>query len=98
MIVFLPGPYEPQTIEIGTAWGVTLPGGNGDVFIGELKHPDKFWPFDPFIFDVSYGSMKRNGWMMTRSRLSNLIGRFDISHPSLRVFLTVTREGYSNLQ
>ena len=54
MIPFLPGPDEPQTIEIDTSWGAKLTAHKGDILISEIATPDNFWPIDPFIFEESY--------------------------------------------
>ena len=51
---FLPGPNEPQTLEVKTPWGATLTAKKGDMLISEIDAPDDVWPIDPEIFDKTY--------------------------------------------
>ena len=54
VIPFLPGPHEPQTLEINTPWGAQLTARRGDFLVSEVDTPDDYWPIDPVIFDESY--------------------------------------------
>jgi len=51
---FLPGPDEPQTLEINTPWGAELTARKGDFLVSEVDTPNDFWPIDPVIFEESY--------------------------------------------
>jgi hypothetical protein len=54
VVPFLPGPDEPQTLEINTPWGSHLIARKGDLLISEVTTPHDFWSIDPVIFDESY--------------------------------------------
>ena len=54
VVPFLPGPDEPQTIEIHTPWGTDLTARKGDLLVSEIAAPNDYWPIDPVIFEDSY--------------------------------------------
>lgn len=54
VVPFLPGPDEPQTIEIHTPWGTDLTARKGDFLVSEIATPNDYWPIDPVIFEESY--------------------------------------------
>jgi len=54
VIPFLPGPDEPQTMEINTPWGTQLTARKGDFLVSEVDTPNDFWAIDPVIFEESY--------------------------------------------
>jgi hypothetical protein len=54
VVPFLPGPGEPQSIEINTPWGTQLTARKGDFLVSELETPNDYWPIDPVIFEESY--------------------------------------------
>jgi hypothetical protein len=54
VVPFLPGPDEPQSIEINTPWGSQLTARKGDFLISEIATPNDFWSIDPVIFEESY--------------------------------------------
>jgi hypothetical protein len=54
VIPFLPGPDEPQTMEINTPWGTQLTARTGDFLVSEVDTPNDFWAIDPVIFEESY--------------------------------------------
>jgi len=51
---FLPGPNEPQTMQVKTPWGATLTAKKGDMLVSEIDAPNDMWPIDPDIFDKTY--------------------------------------------
>ena len=54
VIPFVPGPDEPQTMEINTPWGTQLTARRGDFLVSEVDTPSDFWAIDPVIFEESY--------------------------------------------
>lgn len=54
VVPFLPGPDQPQTMEIHTPWGTQLTARKGDLLVSEVDTPDDYWAIDPVIFDESY--------------------------------------------
>src|SRR5687768_11665091 len=54
VIPFLPGPDEPQTMEINTPWGTQLTARRGDFLVSEVDTPNDLWAIDPAIFEESY--------------------------------------------
>lgn len=63
---FLPGPDEPQTMDINTPWGTQLTARRGDFLVSEVDTPDDYWPIDPVIFDESY-VIVRPGYCMKKA-------------------------------
>jgi hypothetical protein len=51
---FLPGPGEPDRMEIPTPWGESLTAKAGDYLVSELDNPDDSWPVDADVFENSY--------------------------------------------
>jgi hypothetical protein len=51
---FLPGPNQPQTIEIRTPWGADLTAKHGDYIVSDLKKTGDRWPVDRKIFEDTY--------------------------------------------
>jgi len=51
---FVPGPNEPQTIEVRTPWGADLTAKNGDYLVSEITKPSDRWPVDKTIFEQTY--------------------------------------------
>lgn len=51
---FLPGPGEPQTMEVKTPWGADLTAEHGDYIVIDLKKPGDRWPVDKKIFEETY--------------------------------------------
>ncbi len=54
VVPFLPGPDEPQSMEIVTPWGGQLTTHKGDFLVSEIDTPNDFWSVDPVIFEESY--------------------------------------------
>jgi hypothetical protein len=54
VVPFMPGPAEPQTMDIHTPWGARLTAKKGDFLISEMDTPNDYWPIDPVIFEESY--------------------------------------------
>jgi len=51
---FLPGPDEPQTIEVRTPWGADLTAKSGDYIVSDLQKIGDRWPVDREIFENTY--------------------------------------------
>lgn len=54
VIPFLPGPSDPQTLDVKTPWGAVLTAKKGDFLVSEVDTPNDYWPIDPVIFEESY--------------------------------------------
>jgi len=54
VVPFLPGPNEPQTLEINTPWGNQLTASKGDFLVSEVATPHDYWAVNPVIFEESY--------------------------------------------
>lgn len=54
VVPFLPGPDEPQALEINTPWGTQLTAHKGDFLVSEVATPNDYWAIDPVIFEESY--------------------------------------------
>jgi hypothetical protein len=84
---FLPGPDEPQTMEIHTPWGSDLMAQNGDFLISELDKPDDYWPIDPAIFEESY-VIVRPGYCVKKA-VTLLVPLTDLTHGDPDQMVTV---------
>jgi len=54
VVPFLPGPGEPQSMEIHTPWGTQITARKGDFLVSEVETPYDYWPVDAVIFEESY--------------------------------------------
>ena len=52
--LFMPGPDEPQEVDLQTTWGATLTAQKGDYIVSELDKPNDGWPVEKEIFEESY--------------------------------------------
>ena len=91
VVPFLPGPDEPQTIEIRTAWGAQLRARKGDLLISELATPNDFWPIDPAIFEESY-VITRPGFCVKKA-VTLLVPLTDVTGDPDRIVTVVSLEG-----
>lgn len=92
VVPFLPGPYEAQTMEINTPWGMQLTAKRGDLLISEMDAPNDCWPVDPEIFEESY-EIIRPGTCVKRA-LTLLVPLTDITEgDESRQVTIVTLEG-----
>ena len=91
VIPFMPGPDEPQTLEINTPWGSLLTMKHGDFLIGDLETPNDFWPIDPEIFEKSY-VLIRPGYCIKKA-VTLLIPLIDITGDPDREVTVVSLEG-----
>ena len=66
VLPFVPGPDEPQTLQLQTTWGALLTTKPGDMLISELETPNDYWPIDAKIFEESY-EMIRPGYCIKRA-------------------------------
>ena len=92
VIPFLPGPDEPQTMEINTPWGTQLTARKGDFLISEVDTPNDYWSIDPAIFEESY-AIVRPGYCVKKAitLLAPLIDLTD-GDPD-RLVTVITMEG-----
>jgi hypothetical protein len=65
-VPFLPGPGEPQTMDIDTPWGVQITARPGDFLVSELDNPKDYWPIDPKVFEQSY-TITRPGYCIKKA-------------------------------
>jgi hypothetical protein len=92
VVPFLPGPDEPQSIEINTPWGGQLTAHKGDFLVSEIATPNDFWPIDPVIFEESY-IITRPGFCVKKA-ITQLVPLTDLTggDPDQQVTV-VTMEG-----
>jgi len=91
VIPFLPGPDEPQTMEIKTPWGAELTARKGDFLISEVETPDDYWPIDPVIFEESYVII-RPGYCIKKA-ITLLVPLTEITQDPEREVTIVSLEG-----
>lgn len=65
-VPYLPGPGEPQTMDIDTPWGVQITAKPGDFLVSEVDNPKDFWPIDPVVFEESY-EITRPGYCIKKA-------------------------------
>lgn len=65
-VPYLPGPDEPQTMDIDTPWGVQITAKPGDFLVSEVDNPKDFWPIDPVVFEESY-EVTRPGYCIKKA-------------------------------
>lgn len=87
VIPFLPGPDEPQTMEINTPWGTQLTARNGDFLVSEVDTPNDFWAIDPVIFEESY-VIVRPGYCVKKA-ITLLVPLTDITRGDPHQMVTV---------
>jgi hypothetical protein len=89
---FLPGPREPQTIEVKTPWGAELTAKSGDYLISDVNKPDDCWPVDKEIFENTY-IVTRPGFCM-KNAVTELVPMVDLTNGDPDQIITVeTMEG-----
>ncbi len=91
VVPFLPGPHEPQTMEINTPWGTQLTARKGDFLVSEIATPNDYWSIDPVIFEESY-VMIRPGYCVKKA-VTLLVPLTDITRDPERLVTVVTLEG-----
>ncbi len=91
VIPFLPGPDEPQSIELKTPWGAQLTATRGDFLVSELETPNDYWPIDPAIFEESY-VLIRPGYCAKKA-ITLLAPLTDITHDPDRQVTVRSLEG-----
>ena len=96
VIPFLPGPGEPQTMQINTPWGAQLTAKNGDFLISELETPNDFWPIDAEIFEESY-VLIRPGYCIKKA-VTLLAPLTDITGDPYREVTVVSLEGAETIR
>lgn len=91
VVPFLPGPGEPQVLEINTPWGTQLTARKGDFLVSEVTTPNDYWPVDPVIFEESY-IITRPGYCI-KSAITLLAPLTDLSGDPEKQYTIVTLEG-----
>jgi len=74
---FMPGPDQPQTIEVKTPWGAELTAKKGDYLVSDIAKPDDKWPVDKEIFESTY-IISRPGYCM-KSAVTELAPLTDLT-------------------
>ena len=89
---FLPGPDEPQTIEVKTPWGAELTAKSGDYVVSNIGKPGDRWPIDREIFENSY-LITRPGYCI-KNAVTELVPMIDLTNGNPDQLVTVqTMEG-----
>ena len=89
---FLPGPGEPQTIEVRTPWGADLTAKSGDYLVCSIEKPDDRWPVGKEIFENTY-IITRPGFCM-KNAVTELVPMVDLTNGDPDQIVTVqTMEG-----
>jgi hypothetical protein len=91
VVPFLPGPGEPQSLEINTPWGGQLTAQKGDFLVSEIATPNDFWSIDPVIFEESY-VITRPGFCVKKA-VTELVPLTDVTSDPDRQVTVVTMEG-----
>ena len=91
VVPYLPGPDEPQSIEINTPWGGQLTAHKGDFLISEIDTPNDFWSIDPVIFEESY-IITRPGFC-TKKAVTLLVPLTDITGDPNQQVTVISLEG-----
>ena len=97
VVPFLPGPDEPQSMEINTPWGGQLTARKGDFLVSEISTPNDFWSIDPVIFEESY-IITRPGFCVKRA-VTLLVPMIDLTggNPERQVTV-ITMEGPATIR
>jgi hypothetical protein len=91
VVPFLPGPGEPQSLEINTPWGGQLTAQKGDFLVSEIATPNDFWSIDPVIFEESY-VITRPGFCVKKA-VTELVPLTDVTSDPDRQVTVITMEG-----
>ena len=75
---FLPGPDEPQTIEVKTPWGAELTAKSGDYIVSDVGKPGERWPVSKEIFESTY-LITRPGFCMKKA-VTELVPMVDLTN------------------
>jgi len=96
VVPFLPGPGEPQSIEIHTPWGADLTASKGDILVSEVETPNDYWPIDPAIFEESY-ILTRPGYCVKKA-ITLLVPLTDITGDPEQEVTVVSLEGLETVR
>jgi hypothetical protein len=89
---FLPGPGEPERMEIPTPWGESLTAKAGDYLVSEMDSPEDRWPVDSEVFEHSY-EIVRPG-ICVKTGITELVPLVDVTGGDVDQMVTVyTLEG-----
>ena len=91
VVPFLPGPNEPQSIEINTPWGGQLTASKGDFLVSEVAAPNDYWPINPVIFEESY-IISRPGYCVKKA-VTLLVPLIEITGDPGSEVTVITLEG-----
>jgi hypothetical protein len=75
---FMPGPDQPQEIDIITPWGETLTAQAGDYLVSEAGAPDDIWPVEADIFESTYTILQPG--VCRKSALTYLVPMTDLTN------------------
>jgi len=89
---YLPGPNEPQRIEVKTPWGAVLIAKNGHYLVSDIGKPGERWPVDKEVFESTY-LITRPGFCM-KNAVTELVPMVDLTNGDPDQIVTVqTMEG-----
>jgi hypothetical protein len=91
VVPFLPGPHEPQTMQIHTPWGTQLTARKGDFLVSEVETPFDYWAVDPVIFEESY-VITRPGYCAKKA-ITWLVPLMELADDPEKQFTIMTLEG-----
>ena len=89
---FMPGPGEPEYMEMPTPWGESLTAKTGDYLVSEMDNPDDRWPVDAEVFENSYDIVRPG--VCIKKALTDLVPLTDVTEGDADQMVTVyTLEG-----
>jgi hypothetical protein len=89
---YMPGPDEPQSIEVRTPWGADLTAKKGDYLVSDILKPSDRWPIAREIFENTY-IITRPGFCM-KNAVTELVPLVDLTNGDPDQMVTVeTMEG-----
>lgn len=92
VVQFLPGPNEPQVIQVKTPWGAELAAKKGDYLVSDVGKPGDRWPVGKEIFEDTY-IITRPGFCM-KNAVTELVPMIDLTNGNPDQIVTVeTLEG-----
>jgi hypothetical protein len=88
----LPGPNEPQVIQVRTPWGAELAAKKGDYLVSDVGKPGERWPVGKEIFEDTY-IITRPGFCM-KNAVTELVPMIDLTNGNPdQIVIVETLEG-----